>query len=83
MKRTKQVVITKVVSRNIVWDAFAQIQNLLGRNLKSYEAMTARGVKQIEEDIKKQGLEFKWYRYQITQLTNGALVIMFYGEAFV
>jgi len=83
MKRTKQVVITKVVSRNIVWDAFAQIQNLLGRNLKSYEDMTARGVKQIEEDIKKQGLEFKWYRYQITQLTNGALVIMFYGEAFV
>ena len=80
--KTKRIVITKVVSKNIVWDAFAKIQNLLGKNLTTYEDMTARGVQQVEEDIKKQGLEFKWYRYQITQLTNGALVVMFYGEAF-
>ena len=74
------ITIQKVVSRNFVLDFVTKIQNLLGMNLTTYEAMIAKGMNQVKEELKKKKIEMKWYRYEITQLTNGAVAIIFYGD---
>lgn len=77
---TKMITITKVVSKNFVSDFFATIQNIVGRNLTTYENMSKEGIKQIEDEIKEKKIKLAWFRYEITQLTSGALMIMMYGE---
>ena len=72
--------ITKVVTRNIIKDIVASIQNMMGINLKSYEKMVEKGVQQIQDELKAKGIKLKWYRYEMNQLTNGAMAIMFYGD---
>jgi len=75
-----RVNITKVVSENVLFDMVGSIENFLGANLSKYERMVTKGTNQIEDEVKEKGYEFDWWRYEITQLTNGALVIMLYGE---
>ncbi len=72
--------ITKVVTKNFIMDFVASIQNLLGMNLKAYEVMIEKGYKQINDELKKKRIKLKWFRFEITQLTNGAVAIMLYGE---
>jgi len=72
--------ITKVVSKNFIMDFVARFQNLLGLNLVSYEDMVDKGIKQIQKELEDKGIKLKWYRYEITQLTNGAMAIMLYGD---
>ncbi|MFW6233448.1 MAG: hypothetical protein ACOC3Z_02175 [Nanoarchaeota archaeon] len=74
----KNITINKTVSRNFISDIVASIQNMFGLNLTCYEKMVDKGMQQIKEEIKNK--ELNWFRYQITQLTNGALSITFYGE---
>lgn len=76
----KQITITKVVSRNFILDIVAQFQNMFGLNLTSYERMVKKGTEQIEKELEDNKIKLTWYRYQITQLTNGAMAIMLYGE---
>ena len=61
-------------------DWIARFQNFVGLNLTSYEEMIQKAQDSIEEEIQQKQLKMKWYRYEITQLTNGAMAIMFYGE---
>ena len=74
------ITIQKVVSRNFILDFVTSIQNLLGLNLTVYEKMIAKGIVQVEQELKLKKIKMKWYRYEITQLTNGAVAIMFYGD---
>lgn len=74
------ITIQKVVSRNFILDFVTSIQNLLGLNLTVYEKMIAKGIKQVEEELASKDIVMDWYRYEITQLTNGAVAIMFYGD---
>lgn len=76
----KAITITKVVSRNFILDIVAQLQNFFGMNLLSYEKMVDKGMIQIKEELKKRDVELKWYRFEITQLTNGAVSITLYGD---
>jgi uncharacterized protein YbjQ (UPF0145 family) len=76
----KQIVITKVVSKNFVMDFVAKIQNAFGFNLGGYEKMIQKGVQQIQDELKEKNIKLKWFRYEITQLTRAATAIMFYGE---
>ena len=73
--------ITKVVTKSFIHDFVAKIQNFLGLNIKSYEKMVEKGHNQIKKEIEEKGIEFDWYRMQVTQLTNGALVVMVYGDS--
>lgn len=59
-------------------DIIANMQNFFGLNLTSYEKMVSNGIEQIKKEI--EGKKIKWFRYEITQLGNGALSITFYGE---
>ena len=72
--------IQKVVSRNFILDIVARLQNLVGLNLTSYEKMIDKGMQQIQDEIKERKIKVKWYRYEISQLTNGAVAIVFYGD---
>ena len=76
----KMITITKVVTKNFVMDFWASVQNIVGQNLSTYEKMSQEGIKQIEDELILKNIKIKWYRYEITQLTNGALMIMMYGE---
>lgn len=77
----KTVYITRVMSRSFLMDFKAGIQNLLGRRLSGYEAMVDKGMAEIQAEVKKKKLQMSWYRYEITQLTNGAISITFYGDS--
>ena len=61
-------------------DFVSKFQNIVGLNLTSYEKMIQKGIFQIEEEVKKRQTKLKWFRYEISQLSNGAMAIMFYGE---
>lgn len=61
-------------------DFVAKFQNLVGLNLQSYEKMVNKGIEQIQEELSNKNIKLKWYRYEITQLTNGAMAIMLYGD---
>lgn len=74
----KRIHVNKTVTRNFILDFVASIQNLFGLNLTSYEKMMDKAVKQIEEELN--GRELDWFRYEITQLGNGALSVTLYGE---
>jgi len=74
----KQIHVNKTVTRNFVMDIIANMQNFFGMNLTSYEKMVDKAMEQIKEEIK--GKKLSWFRYEITQLGNGALSITLYGE---
>lgn len=74
------ITITKVVSKSFVMDFVARLQNIFGKNLTQYEKMIQKGISQIKADLEKDKIKLKWFRYEITQLTNGAVAIMIYGE---
>ena len=76
----KQITITKVVSRNFVLDFWSSVQNLIGENLTSYEKMADKAIEQIKQEIKEKNVELIWFRYETTQLTNGSLMVLLYGE---
>jgi len=75
-----RVNITKVLTRNFITDFISSFQNLIGMNLTYYERMIDKGIEKIEEEISTRNIKLKWHRYEISQLTNGALVIMLYGD---
>ena len=76
----KSYTITKVVSRDFITDFIAKFQNMVGANLSGYEKMVQKGMKQIQDQLDKNKTKLKWYRYEITQLTNGAVSITLYGD---
>ena len=76
----KQITLTRVVTRNFILDMVASMQNFFGLNLTSYEKMVNKGMNQIQEELKEKNIQLNWYRYEITQLTNGAVSITLYGD---
>ena len=76
----EQVTIVKVVSRNFFLDFVSKFQNMVGLNLTSYEKMIQKAVNEIQQEIKEKKIKLKWFRYETSQLTNGAMSVMLYGE---
>ncbi len=74
------ITITKVVSRDFITDFIAKFQNMVGMNLTGYEKMVKKGMNQIQEELNEKKIKLDWYRYEITQLTNGAVSITLYGD---
>ncbi|KKN01275.1 hypothetical protein LCGC14_1129330 [marine sediment metagenome] len=76
----KPITITKVVSKNFIMDIVASFQNMVGFNLTGYEKMVQKGMDQIQSDLDSRKIKLSWYRYEITQLTSGAVSITLYGD---
>ncbi len=79
--KTKHIHINKTVTRNFIIDMVAGLQNFFGLNLTGYEKMVDKAMEEIQEEIKNKKLS--WFRYEITQLNNGALSVTFYGEEII
>ena len=41
---------------------------------------TNKAIEQIQKELKEKKIKLKWYRYEVTQLTNGAMAVMLYGD---
>ena len=80
MSKVNCITITKVVSRDFITDFIAKFQNMVGANLTGYEKMVKKGMNQIQEELNNKKIKLNWYRYEITQLTNGAVSITLYGD---
>lgn len=74
----RSIHINKTVTRNFIMDIIANMQNFFGMNLVSYEKMVDKAMQQIKDELGNKKLS--WFRYEITQLGNGALSITLYGE---
>ncbi len=74
------ITIQKVVTKNFIMDIIARFQNIFGMNIGSYEDMIKKGIEQIKKELMLKRIKLKWYRCEITQLTNGAIAIMLYGD---
>lgn len=70
----------RVCSRNFVVDIISSVKNFLGMRLNQYENMISKAKEEIFNELKEEGSELSWFRYEISQLTNGAMVVMLYGE---
>ena len=80
MSKVNCITITKVVSRDFITDFIAKFQNMVGANLTGYEKMVQKGMCQIQKELDEKEIKLSWYRYEITQLTNGAVSITLYGD---
>ncbi len=76
----KDITKIRVVTRNFFVDFIAKIKNMFGLRLNRYEEMIKKAQDEIWLELKEQKIELEWYRYEISQLTSGAMVIMLYGE---
>ena len=80
MGADKMYWVCKVVTRNFVMDIVAGVQNFLGLNLTSYEKMIKEGLGSIREKMREDGVVLSWYRVETSQLTNGSVAIVLYGD---
>ena len=76
----KDVFKVRVMTRGFIIDLLASIKNFLEMRINQYEDLVIKGKKEIWDELKKEKVNLKWFRYEISQLTNGAMVIMLYGE---
>ncbi len=76
----KNITKTRVVTKFFVIDIINSVKNALGMRLTKYEDMISKAQEEIWEELKQENVKLSWYRYEISQLTNGAMVIMLYGE---
>jgi hypothetical protein len=72
---------TRVMSRDIINDLKASIQNIFGMRLSPYEIMIQRGKKDVWNELDKEGIKPTWYRYDITFMESGSIAIILYGDA--
>ena len=71
--------ITRVVTRDIITDAFQGIRNFFGLRLRGYESVITKHTNEllVEANLK---YHVKWFRLSINPLTNGSCMITIYGE---
>lgn len=77
--KTKDFEITRVITKDLVTDAFQGIRNLFGLRLRGYEGMLK---KHIDAMLKEMRIKYKveWYRMIINPLAKGSAMIILYGE---
>lgn len=76
----KDITKVRVMSRFFVTDIIARVKNALGMRIQQYEDMLDKAKEDIWQELESENITLKWFRYEITELTNGAIVVMLYGE---
>jgi len=71
--------LVRVVTKDIVTDAFQGVRNLFGLRLRGYERMLNKG---IEEMMVEMELKYKveWFRLVVNPLGNNSAMIVLYGK---
>lgn len=71
--------ITRVITKDIITDAFQGIRNFFGLRLRGYESMINKHLNEIIKDMEAKYIP-SWYRFSINPLTTGSVMITIYGE---
>lgn len=70
----------RVVSRNFVSDFGANIINIIGGRLKTYEEMIKEGIDETVLELQKENTEVRNIKLQVTEFSNSSIAIIAYGE---
>jgi len=77
--KEKDFILTRVVTRDILRDAFAGIRNIFGLRLRTYENMITKSTTELLKEMRLKYKKIKWYRISINPLVNGSAMINIYG----
>ena len=78
--KNENITKVRVVTKFFIIDIINSVKNALGMRLTKYEDMIKKAQKEIWEELEQEKIKLSWHRYEISQLTNGAMVVMLYGE---
>lgn len=71
---------TKVVSRNFISDFGADLKNVIGGNLRTYEKLIDKTTKEALAELNVDYPKVKNVKIQITEFANKSIAILVYGE---
>ena len=74
-----QFQITRVVSKNLVVDAFQWVRNLFGFRLRSWEKHINNSIADLCQEMRLK-YDPKWWRLIVNPLTDGSAMLIVYGE---
>lgn len=73
---------TKVNSINFVSDFTANIRNIIGGRMKSYEKMVDVAIKQATDELIKENPKVSDIKMQITEFSNASIAVTVYGVVY-
>ena len=73
---------TGAVVQFLSWDELRQMSDVfdIGSHGRTHRDLTMLSRDEIQTELKTKKIKLEWYRYEITQLTNGAVAVMLYGD---
>ena len=71
--------LTRVVTKDIITDAFQGIRNFFGLRLRGYEHVINKHTAELLKEVELT-YQVKWFRMSINPLVNGSCMITVYGE---
>ena len=75
----KKFQITRVVTKDLVTDAFQGLRNLFGLRLRGYESVLNKNIDKMMQEMEVR-YNVDWFRMIINPLTKGSAMIILYGE---
>ena len=77
--RERIVWVTKVISKNFVTDFLADMKNIIGGQIKSYERMIDKTLHEVTKEFYQKYPKAKDLRIEFTEFTQGAMAITVHG----
>ena len=71
---------TKVISRNFISDFGANLKNIIGGRLKTYEKMVDLAIKEATDELLSEYPSVENIKMQITEFSNSSICCTVYGE---
>ena len=76
---SKDFIITRVITRDILRDSFNSIRNLFGLRLRNFETRIMKNTEEMTNEMRLK-YKVKWYRISFNPLVTGSVMINIYGE---
>ncbi len=76
----KDFSITRVVTKDIVTDAFQELRNFFGLRLRGYEGVVNKHTKELLEEMNTRYKDIEFWRLSVNPLTHGSAIITIYGR---
>jgi len=70
---------TRVISRDVITDAFQGLRNFFGMRLVGYEKRLQETISKMREEMELK-YKVKWFRFSINPLIRASIMVILYGE---
>jgi len=77
---TKTVFAVRVITKDVITDAFARFRNIIGGRVKSYEKTIKENLEEAYHELLLQFPDVKNIRFGTTEFIEGGAEIIIYGE---